>query len=76
MCAKYLETAPKVKPVTKIADLRPISVTPVFSRITERLVKRLLLVIAVTDEHTLFTLVLCRRSVKNDIIHFRILAGI
>ena len=29
---------PKVKPVTKIADLRPISVTPVFSRITERLV--------------------------------------
>ena len=30
----------KVKPVTKIADLRPISVTPVFSRITERLVMR------------------------------------
>jgi len=28
---------PKVKPVTKIADLIPISVTPVFSRITERL---------------------------------------
>jgi len=36
----------------------------------------ILLVIAVTDEHTLFSLVLCRRSVKNDIIHFRILAGI
>ena len=31
---------PKVKPVTKIADLRPIYVTPVFSRITERLVMR------------------------------------
>jgi len=31
---------PKVKPVTKIADLRPISVNPVFSRITERLVMR------------------------------------
>ena len=36
----------------------------------------ILLVIAVTDEHTLFTLVLCRRSVKNNIIHFRILAEI
>jgi len=31
---------PKVKPVTKIADLRPISVTLVFSHITEHLVIR------------------------------------
>ena len=31
---------PKVQPVTSVADFRPISVTSVFSRITERLVVR------------------------------------
>jgi len=44
MCANWkhavITPVPKVKPVTKIADLRPISVTPVFSNITERLVMR------------------------------------
>ena len=32
--------APKVQPVTNVSDLRPISVTPVFARITERLIMR------------------------------------
>ena len=32
--------APKVQPVTNVSELRSISVTPVFSRITERLVMR------------------------------------
>ena len=32
--------ASKVQPVTNVSDLRPISVTPVFARITERLIMR------------------------------------
>ena len=42
--------APKVQPVTNVSDLRPISVTPVFSRITERLVMRDFFLPVISDE--------------------------
>ena len=55
MCANWkhavITPVPKVKPVTKIADLRPISVTPVFSRITERLIMRKHLLPVIPNEN-------------------------
>ena len=50
MEACYFTPAPKVQPVTNVSVLRPISVTPVFSRITERLVMRDFFLPVIPDE--------------------------
>ena len=46
----YCHTCTYVQPVTNVSDLRPISVTPVFSRITERLVMRDFFLPVIPDE--------------------------